>query len=228
MNPMRWVYGAAQRYFRPRRMRAFAQRFRPTSDTRILDLGGTLFNWTLLPVRPRLTIVNILPRPADLPADVEWIQGNALTLSDIGEPFDVVYSNSVIEHLGTRENQVLFADQVRRLGHSYFVQTPNKWFFMEPHLAAPFVHFLPRSWQRHLLRFTPWGIFGKVTQADVDACLDEIRLLSADDVRSLFPEAELVRERFAGMTKSLIAMRPPNETSSSESRSVATVAARSA
>lgn len=209
MNPMRWVYGAAQRYFRPRRMRTFAQAFRPTPETRILDLGGTLFNWTLLPVRPRLTIVNVLPRPTDLPHDVEWIHGDALALQDIGEPFDIVYSNSVIEHLGTWENQLRFAEQVRRLGRSYFVQTPNRWFFMEPHLAAPFIHFLPKSWQRPLMRFTPWGIFGRATQADVDACLAEIRLLSAGDMRGLFPEAELVRERFAGMTKSLISMVPP-------------------
>src|SRR5690348_18441218 len=51
-------------HFRRRRMRRFAREFGVTSETRILDVGGTPFNWLLLDVRPRVTIVN-MPRAGE-------------------------------------------------------------------------------------------------------------------------------------------------------------------
>lgn len=47
--------------------------------------------------------------------------------------FDVVFSNSVIEHVGDDEKQAQFALEVRRIGKSYWVQTPSKYFPIEAH-----------------------------------------------------------------------------------------------
>jgi len=80
---------------------------------------------------------------------------------------------------------------VRRLAPTFFVQTPNYWFPVEPHYKLPFVQFLPRSLRR------------AVTGNDPDL----IRLLSARELRRLFPEARLWRERVCGLTKSLVAIR---------------------
>jgi len=67
--------------FRPKRMRAFFDRFGVTEQTRIIDIGGTALNWSLLPIKPRVTVVNVLPKPDELPDYiVEWIQGDGRAL----------------------------------------------------------------------------------------------------------------------------------------------------
>jgi hypothetical protein len=41
----------------------------------------------------------------------------------------------------------------------------------------------------------------------VEAFLDEVRLLTLDEMRVLFPDCTILRERFLGWTKSYIAVR---------------------
>ena len=97
--------------------------------------------------------------------------------------FQVVYSNSVIEHLGSWENQEDFAKECRRVGVSYYVQTPNRHFFFEPHLLTPFIHWLPHRFQARLLRhFTVWGLITKPTPEYCEALLDELRLLGSREL----------------------------------------------
>ncbi len=148
------VYRPFLLHFRRARMQFLHDWFELTPSTRVLDVGGTLFNWRLAPVMPKLTLLNVDQRPADLPDDVDYVQGDARHMSwGRDQMFDLVYGNSVIEHLGDFEAQIRMADEVRRLGASYFVQTPDPRFFVEPHLLTPFIHYLPRSARRALLRY---------------------------------------------------------------------------
>lgn len=126
--------------------------------------------------------------------------------------FEVVYSNSVIEHLGDWASQQTFAKEIARVGIRYYVQTPNKRFPIEPHLLTPlihyFLHFLPRSLQRFLLRyFTLWGWVTCPMVWECERFLREVRLLDEHELRRLFPDAKIQRERFLGMTKSLVASK---------------------
>ena len=126
----------------------------------------------------------------------------------------MVFSNSMIEHLFTRTNQAAFANEALRVGRGVWVQTPSRWFPIEPHLLTPGIHYLPKFFRRRLLRnFTVWGLLTRPQQSYVDRLVDEIALLTANDMRALFPGCELRRERVLGMTKSLIAVRrgPPCE-----------------
>ncbi len=77
------------------------------------------------------------------------------------------------------------------------MQTPDRWFPVEPHVLLPGFQFLPR---RARERLWPFGV-------SQDPFTD-IRLLDVAELRALFPEARIVRERFAGMSKSLIAVGP--------------------
>ena len=136
-----------------------------------------------------------------------WVifDGTALPLKD-GE-FDVVCSNSVIEHLASREAQAAFAKAIRRVGSRYFVQNPDVRFPVEPHYLAPAVRLLPKSWRRRFLRnFTVWGLVARPTEQGCAAKADEIELLSAREVKTLLPHARLVRDRFAGLPNSLVAI----------------------
>jgi len=44
-------------------------------------------------------------------------------------------------------------------------------------------------------------------QQQVDALVDEYRLLDYREMRELFPDCEIRRERFLGLTKSYVAVR---------------------
>lgn len=104
--------------------------------------------------------------------------------------FDVVFSNSVIEHLGTYEDQWKMAEEVRRVGQRYFVQTPNKYFPIEPHFLVPFCQFFPTALRAWLL-----------TRFDLGW---HKRAANYKTARRLFPEANLYKERVWGLTKSFI------------------------
>jgi hypothetical protein len=118
--------------------------------------------------------------------------------------FPVAFSSSTIEHV-PEDLQPAFAAEIARVGQRYFVQTPNKYFPIEPHYQFPLFQFLPEGIQRALnRRFTlGWRERGH---------WEPVRLLSARQLRRLFPDAEIHRERVFGLTKSLMAVRrvPPN------------------
>jgi hypothetical protein len=128
--------------------------------------------------------------------------------------FDIVFSNSVIEHVGGRASQEQFAREAARVGRGYWIQTPNRWFPVEQHLLTPFLHWLPKAWQRAITpRATLWGAWARVTpdrrEFYLSHFLNDVRLLGAGDLRRLFPGATLLRERALGVCKSLIACRKP-------------------
>jgi hypothetical protein len=188
-------------------MKEFSSMFAPNSATRIIDIGGTEYNWTLIPEEPAVTMINILGDPWEKGRfRMENGDGCALRFKDAS--FDIAYSNSVIEHLGSWENQQRFAAEVSRIAPRYYVQTPCRWFFVEPHFITPFIHFLPKTVARRLVRnFTVYGLITRPNQEFVDQFLAEIRLLTVTEMKRLFPDAVILRERFLGMTKSIIALR---------------------
>ena len=204
------IYRLFIRGFRRRRMRDFAQTFDPRASTRILDVGGTPYNWQLLDSNPRVTLLNLrLPDEVDaMPPQMVAVVGDATRLEFESQSFDVGFSNSVIEHVGSRDNQAKFAAEIRRVARGLWVQTPARSFPIEPHLLALFVHYLPLGWQRRLVRrFTLWGLISRPSQERIDQVLRETRLLNLADMREFFPDCEIRCERFLGLTKSYIAVR---------------------
>jgi methyltransferase family protein len=198
------------RGFRKRRMRFFYRHFGVERQTTVLDIGGREFNWTLMPFTPHVTILN-LSMQGKRSGKFEWVIGDARKLSFPDNTFEIVYSNSVIEHLGNFDDQRRFAAECRRVGRSYFVQTPNRNFPIEPHLLTPFVHWLPKGWQARLLRnFTLWGWITRPDAAARARFLNTTRMLTRAEFQSLFPDAEIRREHFFGLTKCFIAIKKRN------------------
>ena len=136
------LYQPFLRYFRSRRMRHFQELFSANINTTILDVGGTGFNWSLLPISPRLTILNLPGQIEEADASV-IADGRCLPFKD--RAFDIVFSNSVIEHLGDSASQEAFAREIARVSLGYHVQTPNRLFPFEPHLLSLSFIICPRS-----------------------------------------------------------------------------------
>jgi len=199
-----------QRHFRARRMKLLAKAAGLTHEMRVLDVGGTIDIWRLAPVIPRLVLLNQARARYEIGAGEEIVLGDGVSLPFADQSFDLVFSNSVIEHIASRTEQERFAAEIARVGKRYWVQTPNRYFPIEHHLWTPFVHWLPRSWQAAIVkRFSVWRLLTRyeANQREfyLNHYLDSIRLLSAADMHELFPGATVVRERFFGWTKSLIA-----------------------
>lgn len=197
------------RHFRTRRIRLLYDRLEIGPRTRVLDVGGHSEFWSLAVAQglclPRVTIANVRLE-IGRSAAFDWLIADGCRLPFRDGAFDVALSNSVIEHLGDALSQGLFAAEIRRVARGYFVETPNRRFPIEPHLVTPFLHWLPRSWQRLLIRnCSLWGILMRPTRQQCRRFLREVRLLDAAQMRRLFPRSELIRERFLGLTKSLIA-----------------------
>lgn len=187
----------------------FEQQFNLSPDRRVLDVGGYPFNWSLIPAKPQLFYVN-LHEFAIQKNNEQLILADGRFLPFKNESIDIVYSNSVIEHLGNFESQHLFATECKRVGKSYYVQTPNRSFPIEPHLITPFIHWLPRDVQKRLLRYyTIWGLVAKPSRQERDQFMNTICLLSEKELRELFPDAEIWYERVVGLKKSLMAVRLP-------------------
>lgn len=199
------IYRLFARHFRTKRMRLFWTRLLVTPRTRVLDVGGTEFNWRLLPVRPRLTIAN-LTLPEEARREVAWVVADETCLPFRDGAFDIVFSNSVIEHLGSLDKQQCFAAEIRRVARRYDVQTPNRRFPVEPRLLTPFIHWVPRRLQVRLLRnLTVWGVFTRPSDEQCELFLREIRLLDELELRRLFPDAQIWRarpRRLAGLSGS--------------------------
>jgi hypothetical protein len=176
----------------------------------ILDLGGTESYWLSMGFggEPGLRVVLLNRRPVKvtLPG-FSALLGDARNLEGIPDlQFDVVFSNSVIEHVGDASDQARMAVEIRRVGKRYLVQTPNFWFPIEPHFLFPGFQFLPLSLRAWLMHNMPLGNYPRVAdRARARNRVASVRLLDERRLRMLFPEARIYRERFLMFTKSLIA-----------------------
>jgi hypothetical protein len=180
---------------------------------RILDLGGTPDFWVRrgLADDPNLKIsVLNLTGPERAVHGIRCLVGDATDLSSLDEnAFDVVFSNSVIEHVGTWTAQQRMACEARRVGLGYFVQTPARSFPIEPHVLLPAFQFLPRDTRRWVLTHTSLASQGRMDAQSAAAMISELRLLSGREMRQLFPGATVYREKIGGLTKSYTAYSIP-------------------
>lgn len=182
----------------------------------ILDLGGTENYWKigeefLQKNRTRLSIT-LVNTEAETVSDhglFTVIQGSATdpTLFE-GRSFDLVHSNSVVEHVGWWPDMCAFADNVRRLAPRYYVQTPNYWFPYEPHFRFPGFQYLPEWVRREMIMRFSLGFFRRISDRnEARSIIDHHRLLSKRKMVRLFPDAAVTFEKVLGLNKSILAIK---------------------
>jgi hypothetical protein len=184
-----------------------------SGSCRVLDLGGTASYWETFGrdidwTKVRVSLLNLTATPVSSPS-MESLVGDARHVDAFEDnSFDVVFSNSVIEHVGRWSDMVAMANEVRRLAPVYLVQTPYFWFPLEPHARFPFLHWLPESLRYRIVMQRACGSWQR--QEDVGAATERIQsvvLLDKHQMKHLFPDATILSERVFGLTKSLTAAR---------------------
>ncbi len=177
---------------------------------RILDLGGRSGFWQRAGWAGRddvqITLINVEPEPRRY-HNIEPRVGDATCLADLDDKsFDVAFSNSVIEHVGTLDDQRAMAGEVQRVGRAWWVQTPNFWFPMEPHFLVPGWQWMPRALRVELLHRLPLPGGGPCRdRLRAGRRVDAIRLLTRRELRALFPGSTIRAERVGGIVKSWVA-----------------------
>ena len=185
----------------------------------ILDVGGSRMVWERLRLVDQpdvhISILNsdeVLYREQEecRYQNVRNVVGDARDMGHFHDcQFDMVYSNSVIEHVGKIDQMAKMASEIRRVGRRYFVQTPYRYFPIEPHFVFPMFQFLPLSIRALMLRNFSLGWVAR--QPDRKRAAEEvssINLLSRRELQSLFPDGRMTEERLWGLTKSLIIHKP--------------------
>ncbi len=191
-----------------------------TRTFRILDMGGSIQYWKRVGIeflqqhRVHVVVLNHLASELKEGVDDETLftthVGDACNLCDFSDfEFDLAHSNSVIEHVGNWDRMKMFGSETRRVGRSYYAQTPYYWFPIDPHYyRAPMIHWMPRPIQARLLTAFPICHAGKSANLDeAFQVLDGTQLIDRRQLQMAFPDGEIVFERLAGLTKSLIAIR---------------------
>lgn len=185
------------------------------SPIHILDIGGRPDYWEMmlasqsLKADPHITLLNTETYAVSRP-NFTALVGDGRTMPQFADQqFDIVFSNSTIEHVGDFADQQRMANEVRRIGRRYYIQTPNRYFPIEPHFLFPLFQFLPITWRVWLVQHFNLGWYSRIP--DYRRALAEvtsIRLLSKAELLQLFPEATIFEEKFFGLVKSFVAYIP--------------------
>lgn len=198
---------------RARRWRLVEETFPDLSTLRVVDLGGTVDSWLRVSTRPaHVTVINLFEPGESSESWITPVLGDACDAAALLEreghrvPFDLVFSNSLLEHLGGHAQREKFAAEVRSLAPRHWVQTPYRYFPLEPHWLFPLMQFLP-VWARARVAFG-WPLVHSRPDS-IEAARSAVmwtELVSGTELRSYFPESLIDEEKIFGLTKSLIAV----------------------
>lgn len=200
---------------RRRKWKLFLECMKPTQNTKILDVGFNNVEYSetdnfIEKNYPHLTHVTALgigeselfkkkyPEVSTVVYD-----GKVFPFGD--KKFDLCWSNAVIEHVGTREDQKFFLSEINRVARTFFITTPNKFFPFEVHTRVPLLHILlPKKWFDRILKMIGKGW----------ATGNYMRLLSYRDIKALLKEVgiveyKIIRNRFCGFTLDFVIMVTP-------------------
>lgn len=173
----------------------------------ILDVGGTGVTWIGSGFEKNVTLLNLTFDNEN--KSFNCVLGDACNMIMFPDKsFDVIYSNSVIEHVG-KERQNEFAKEINRVGKKYWVQTPYRHFPIESHLVFPLFQYFPEGIQKLIALRWPYSHY-RMGNTKKEVIIDEISktyLLNKEELLDLFADAEIFEEKFFGFTKSIVALR---------------------
>ena len=208
------IYDQIFKVWRKKRFDTFLRLVAPSASDILLDVGGYPEFWTSRPQAvERIDALNIHNRSWHSQSaprhNIKVLVGDGCALELPDKSYDIGFSNSVIEHVGSWERQQEFASEIRRVARVVWVQTPAYECLIEPHYLTLFIHYIPRFYQKKIVRWcTLWGLIQRPSQEQIDHMVESTRLLRKTEMQLLFPDCEILTERMLWIVpKSYIAVR---------------------
>ncbi len=133
---------------------------------------------------------------------IDFVQADGCSLPFADGAFDLVHSNAVLEHVGSRERQEQFvAEMCRVAARGVWLNTPDAQSPLESHTLIPLAHWLPWPMRRRVYKTLNRGYFSDE---------ENLHLLSAGALRRRFPAAlrakvEIRKQYLLGLPAILIA-----------------------
>jgi len=195
------LIGQISDYCRKKRSILFKKIMKIKKEMKILDLGGQPKIWNNIDLPLDITCLN-LPGIADSTHKSHhkftYVVGDACRTPEFSPgQFDIVFSNSVIEHVGSLEKRIMFAGEVKRLCANYWIQTPYKYYPIEPHCRMPFWWLYPKALRSKFIE--RWR---KKLPVFAEA-VNSTNVVSVREMKELFPDATLIKE-WVVLPKSII------------------------
>lgn len=197
------------------KMELLARHVPLTGTERVLDIGSQVDNQARqllerFPDQSRIVATNLMSEHlasirAAYPA-IRAVRSDARNLPFPDKAFDLVYSNAVIEHVGTLEDQERMASEVRRVGKRWFLTTPNRWYPFEFHARMPLVSWLPPRWMHKATKLWAYNHVLERYQSGID-CSD-VNLLTARQLRRMFPDSIVLKPRITFWPETLVVVGP--------------------
>ncbi len=185
-------------------------------EVKIIDVGGRKTYWNiidkelLLRHNVHITVINLPNEPLERNDELfTFLHGDGCDMSEFKDnSFHLTHSNSVIEHVGDWSRVLSFSNEVLRVSQKHYLQTPNFWFPIEPHFVAPIIHWLPKSMRIKLVQNFDLGWYKKTKNyQEAKEIVEGNNLLTKKQLIGLFPDHSLYKEKFFGLTKSLILIK---------------------
>ncbi len=177
---------------------------------KILDLGGSDYHWRnsafMNNKNYHITIINTEIQSTKDFRNMSFIKRDVTDMNFFDdEEYDIVYSNSLLEHINVFEEQKNLAKEIMRTGKHYFVQTPNYYFPVEPHFLFPFFQYLSDDMKTRLLSKYNLGWYKKEDDiVKARALATSVRLLKEDELKKIFPGGKIYTEKYFLLNKSFI------------------------
>jgi len=196
---------------RQRKLALFLEELQPGPETTIVDVGvgdtgfdtepgvalSHNFFEAMYPWPGQITAVSDVPLPnfAQEFPQIAPVTASGTDLPFQDDSFDIAFSNAVLEHVGSPEEQRRFVHELCRVAPRVFVSTPNRRFPVEVHTLVPFLHWLPRRARDRAfaaIRRDAWR---------------GVELLNRRELLELFPPGAQARVVESRMTISVVAQR---------------------
>lgn len=208
------IFSMLSHISRTRKLELFHKVIKPTQKMKVLDVGAEIssdgknelqfidfYSW-----KNNISAVNLSTKDISLIKkhypEIDARVGDACSLPWPDKYFEVIYSNAVIEHIGSIEKQKKMASEIMRVGKRWFVTTPNRWYPFEFHMRLPLVTWLPYHGYRLFGRIVSYNHVKKRYMSGIKH--DDLRLLTAAELKEWFPRSRIIKQRVTFMAETLI------------------------